>query len=142
MGALDLQSYNCTLVQMSNPCPPACCSAPVESVGELTELLSHHLFRALGDPNRIRLLLLIIERCRTCTVSELAECLTVDVSVVSRHLAMLRAAGVLAAQRAGKQVNYSLQYDHLAQTLHGIADALEACAPKPQKKKGTTRARK
>jgi DNA-binding transcriptional ArsR family regulator len=115
---------------MSKSCPPACCAAPIESVDELRELLSHQLFKAMGDPNRIRLLLLIIERCRTCTVSELAECLTVDVSVVSRHLALLRAAGILHAERDGKQVNYSLQYKHLAETLRGIADAIEACAPK------------
>jgi ArsR family transcriptional regulator len=130
------------IVQMSKACPPACCSAPIESVDELRDLLSHQLFKALGDPNRIRLLLLIIERCRTCTVSELADCLTVDVSVVSRHLAMLRAAGVLHAQRDGKQVNYSLQYTHLAETLRGIADAIEACAPKTPKKEGAKRVRK
>lgn len=115
---------------MSKQCSPNCCAAPVESVEELRDLLSHQLFKAMGDPNRIRLLLLIIERCRTCSVGELADCLTVDVSVVSRHLAMLRAAGILHAERNGKQVNYSLQYKHLAETLRGIADAIEACEPK------------
>lgn len=130
------------IVQVSKTCPASCCAAPVESVDELRELLSHQLFKAMGDPNRIRLLLLIIERCRTCTVGELAECLTVDVSVVSRHLAMLRAAGILHAEREGKQVNYSLQYKHLAETLRGIADAIEARAPKPAKSKGAARARK
>jgi ArsR family transcriptional regulator len=130
------------IVQVSKTCPASCFAAPVESVDELRELLSHQLFKAMGDPNRIRLLLLIIERCRTCTVGELAECLTVDVSVVSRHLAMLRAAGILHAERQGKQVNYSLQYKHLAETLRGIADAIEACAPKPAKPKGAARARK
>jgi DNA-binding transcriptional ArsR family regulator len=106
----------------------ACCPVP-ESYHSLEELLSHQLFKALGDPNRIRLILALVERCRTCTVGELAECMTVDVSVVSRHLAMLRAAGVLRAEKQGKQVLYTIQFDHLAETLRGIADAIEACKP-------------
>jgi DNA-binding transcriptional ArsR family regulator len=107
-----------------------CNSAPnPESLRALEELLSHQLFKALADPNRIRLLLLLAERCRTCSVGELAGCLTVDVSVVSRHLAMLRAAGVLKANKQGKEVHYALQYDHLAETLRGIGDAIVACAP-------------
>lgn len=95
----------------------------------LEGLLSHQLFKALGDPNRITLLLMLVEQCRTCTVGELAQCLTVDVSVVSRHLALLRAAGVLRAVKQGKHVYYAIQYDHLAETLRGIADAIEACRP-------------
>jgi ArsR family transcriptional regulator len=110
---------------MSNKCQ----GLDVESYRTLEELLSHQLFKSLGDPNRIRLLLALVERCRTCSVSELAECLTIDLSVVSRHLAMLRAAGVLRAVKQGKQVYYAIQYQYLAETLRGIADALEACEP-------------
>lgn len=115
----------CIFVQMS-----MCNQTPdLESLEALEGLLSHHLFKALADPNRIRLLLLLAERCRTCSVGELAACLTVDVSVVSRHLAILRAAGVLKAMKQGKEVHYALQYDHLAETLRGIGDAIVACAP-------------
>lgn len=106
------------------------CHVPLsEPYRSLEELLSHQLFKALGDPNRIRLILALVERCRTCTVGELAECMTVDASVVSRHLALLRAAGVLKAEKRGKQVLYTIQFDHLAETLRGIADAIEACNP-------------
>jgi hypothetical protein len=42
---------------------------------------------------------------------------------------MLRAAGVLRAVKQGKQVYYAIQYQYLAETLRGIADALEACDP-------------
>jgi ArsR family transcriptional regulator len=106
-----------------------CSAFDRDAYRSLEELLSHQLFKALGDPNRLRLILALVERCRTCTVGELAKCLTVDVSVVSRHLAMLRAAGVLRAERQGKQVLYTIQFDHLAETLRGIADAIEACNP-------------
>ncbi len=95
------------------------------SAGDLGTVLSHQLFRALGDPTRIHLLDLLAERCRACSVSELADCLDVDLSVVSRHLAMLRAAGVLRATKTGRTVLYEIQFDALAETLRGIADTLE-----------------
>jgi DNA-binding transcriptional ArsR family regulator len=93
--------------------------------GDLGAVLSHQLFRALGDPTRVRLLDLLAERCRACSVSELAGCLDVDLSVVSRHLALLRAAGVLRAAKTGRNVLYEIQFDALAETLRGIADTLE-----------------
>jgi ArsR family transcriptional regulator len=97
----------------------------IEDVGDLGAVLSHHLFRALGDPTRARLVDLLAERCRACSVSELAECLDVDLSVTSRHLALLRAAGVLRATKSGRNVFYAIQFDALAEALRGIADALD-----------------
>lgn len=95
------------------------------SVEDLGAVLSHQLFRALSDPTRIRLVQLLAEHCRACSVSELANCLDVDLSVVSRHLALLRAAGVLRAAKHGRTVMYEIQFDALAESLRGIADALE-----------------
>lgn len=95
---------------------------------DLSLVLSHQLFRALGDPSRVRLLDLLAERGRACSVSELADGLDVDMSVVSRHLALLRAAGVLRATKTGRNVLYEIQFDALAETLRGIADALERAA--------------
>ena len=65
----------------------------------------------------------------SCTVSEAAECCPVNISVVSRHLAMLRDAGILHAQKRGREVYYSVRYPELAATLRAIADAIEACCP-------------
>lgn len=95
---------------------------------DLEVVLSHQLFRALGDPSRVRLLALIAERGRPCSVSELAESLDVDLSVVSRHLALLRAAGVLRATKTGRNVFYDIQFSAFAETLRGIADALDSAA--------------
>lgn len=58
-------------------------------------------------------------------MSELADCLDIDLSVVSRHLALLRAAGVLRATKTGRNVLYEIQFDGLAEALRGIADTLE-----------------
>ena len=86
-------------------------------------------FKALADPNRIAMLTRLAACCRACTVSEIAECCPVNVSVVSRHLAMLRDADVLEARKQGKQVYYTVRYSELVNSLRQIADAIEACCP-------------
>lgn len=49
----------------------------------------------------------------------------VSLPVVSRHLATLRDAGVVVAERRGKHVFYRLRPHALAHPLRQIADALE-----------------
>jgi len=86
-------------------------------------------FKALSDPNRIAILARLSACCRACTVTEIAECCPINVSVVSRHLAMLRDAGILEARKSGKEVYYSVRYSTLAQKLRQMADAIDACCP-------------
>lgn len=85
------------------------------------------LFKALSDPNRLVLLTTLSERAEPSTVSEAAECCSVDLSVVSRHLATLRDAGVVTAEKKGREVYYSVPRRELADQLRAMADALESC---------------
>ena len=98
----------------------------------LGELLPTDLFRALGDPNRVAILCDLCE-CRggPKTVSELAAELPVDLSVVSRHLGVLKRAQVLEAERNGKSVEYSVRAADLVQLLRALADAIENCCARP-----------
>ena len=95
----------------------------------LESLLSSKFFKAMGDPNRIAILCLLGSRCVPLTVREIAEHLPVDVSVVSRHLGILRDAGILIARKKGKEVRYSINTLNLITNLRNIADAFEACCP-------------
>jgi ArsR family transcriptional regulator len=95
----------------------------------LSSTLSPALFKALCDPNRTAILARLAECCRPCTVSEIAACCPVNISVVSRHLTTLREAGILEAERRGRHVYYSVASARLARSLRAIADALEACCP-------------
>ncbi|MGH9530482.1 MAG: ArsR/SmtB family transcription factor, partial [Terriglobales bacterium] len=66
------------------------------------------LFRALADPTRLRLLNLISE-------GELCVCYFVQIldapqPKISRHLAYLRRAGIVAASREGKWMHYRLKW--------------------------------
>lgn len=96
----------------------------------LRELLPTDLFRALGDPNRVAILCDLCE-CRggPKTVTELASELPVDLSVVSRHLSVLKRAQVLEAERNGKSVQYSVRARDLVVLLRALADAIDNCCP-------------
>ena len=107
----------------SSPKQAATCCRPID------DLLNPDLFKALCDPTRLKLLACLAKCGRACSVSEVAECCSVDLSVVSRHLSMLNKAGVLKAQKKSRTVFYSVQYGQLCQALRSLADAVEECCP-------------
>jgi ArsR family transcriptional regulator len=81
------------------------------------------LFAALADRTRLRLLNLIAGR-EVC-VCYLVEVLRLGQPKISRHLAYLRSAGVVAARREGKWMHYRMQGPEDAATA-SILDAVFA----------------
>ena len=83
-------------------------------------------FRALADPTRLRLIHLMSEQ-------EICVCYFIDVigapqPKISRHLAYLRRAGLVAARRQGKWMHYRLTVPrdpHAAAILKSTLDALK-----------------
>jgi ArsR family transcriptional regulator len=69
--------------------------------------LSLKSFRLLGDPARVRLLLLL-ER-EELSVAELQEILARGQSQISTHLSQLKQAGLIEDRRTGKNIFYSLK---------------------------------
>lgn len=65
------------------------------------------VFKALGHPARVRMLRALVER-EKC-VCDLVEAAGLGWSTVSRHLSVMRAAGVLSDEKRGKQVIYRLE---------------------------------
>jgi ArsR family transcriptional regulator, arsenate/arsenite/antimonite-responsive transcriptional repressor len=63
-------------------------------------------FKALGDPNRIRIMKMLEER-ELC-VCEVREVLDLSNSTVSKHLSILRDADLIVDSKDGKWVNYQL----------------------------------
>lgn len=64
------------------------------------------VFKALGHPARVRILRALVEG-ETC-VCDLVEAAGLGWSTVSRHLSVMKAAGVLSDEKRGKQVIYRL----------------------------------
>ncbi len=92
------------------------------------------LFKALGHPKRLELVRRLIACGRPCGVTELDECCTVDFSVVSRHLALLRDAGILRAEKRGREVYYSVVAEAVVPELRRLADAISCCSKGKGKK--------
>ncbi len=69
------------------------------------ELLAK-LFRAVGDPTRIRILELVIQRPRI--QREIVDAVERSQAQVSNHLACLVWCGLLEAERTGREVRYTL----------------------------------
>ncbi len=68
-------------------------------------------FEALGDPNRRAILTLLAEGGRS--VGDLARALPISRPAVSRHLRLLRAAGLVDEEPRGTQRIYRLQSEGL-----------------------------
>jgi ArsR family transcriptional regulator len=68
------------------------------------------VFKALGDPVRLRLFHLLSLRDELC-VCHLTEALRLPQSTVSRHLGILRNAGLVSTRRDGKWMYYQLADD-------------------------------
>lgn len=98
--------------------------------GPIDDLLDAELFKALGEPTRLRLLSCLAKCGRACSVTELTQCCAVDFSVVSRHLGLLEKAGVLTATKRGRSVFYEVRYQHLTDAFCALAKAIEGCRPK------------
>lgn len=77
------------------------------------------ILRALAAPVRIAIVLQLNESQRC--VHELVDALGVPQPLVSQHLRILKAAGVVAGERAGREVMYRLVDHHLA---HIVLDAV------------------
>lgn len=76
-------------------------------------------FQALSDPTRLRLLSLVSDRGDVCGC-ELVEPLGLAQPTISHHLKVLFEAGLLAKERRGRWIHYSIDdaaVDSLRQAL-------------------------
>jgi len=65
------------------------------------------VFSALSDPIRLRILTQLAD-CDECCVCELLPDSGIAPNLLSYHLAVLRRAGLIAAKRRGRWVDYRL----------------------------------
>ena len=91
----------------------------------MDRLLDPELFKALSDPTRVRLLACLVKCGRRCSVTEVAECCSVDFSVVARHLTHLARVGAAEATKEGRTVWYEARCPELCAQFRGLADAIE-----------------
>lgn len=84
------------------------------------------LLKALGHPSRLWIVLSLMESERS--VREMQQGLGQDLSTVSRHLLVLRNAGLINFDKRGKYSFYHMNCDH----LDGLFEALNALRAFPR----------
>jgi ArsR family transcriptional regulator len=83
-----------------------------------------NMFRAMGDPSRLRLLYLLVQK-EWC-VGDLVETLQEKFSTVSQRLRLLRSEGLVRRRRQGTHLYYVIQDRHVADLIHNaLAHAKE-----------------
>lgn len=78
-------------------------------------------FTALGDEHRQRILL-TFEPGEELNVGQIVEVSTLSRSAVSHHLKLMREAGVLDAEKRGKEVWYRINKTFLLDALASVND--------------------
>ena len=80
------------------------------------------IFKALGHPARLAMVIELGrgERC----VCDLQEVVGSDMSTVSKHLSVLRAAGLVEYDQRGKQMFYSLRLRCAVDFVHCVDRAI------------------
>jgi ArsR family transcriptional regulator len=105
----------------------ACCAplgAPTLAEGEASA--TAELFRALGDPARVRIVNLVARSGGPVCACELYEPLGLSQPTVSHHLKKLTAAGLLEREQRGRWAYFSLKRDAV-EMLAAVADLKGAC---------------
>jgi DNA-binding transcriptional ArsR family regulator len=75
--------------------------------------------KALGEESRLRMIRMLLKK--QCSVNEIAEALDITQYNVSKHLRVLREAGLIEQEKYGQQRLYSLApafTAHLAEKKH------------------------
>jgi ArsR family transcriptional regulator len=85
----------------------------LNSVDDETLEKAARIFRALGDPSRLRLLAILSEN-EAC-VSELSD--RDQLSTVSQRLRTLRSENLVSRKRNGKHIIYGLADDHVVDMI-------------------------
>ena len=83
---------------------------------EIVDELADGVFALLADPNRLRLLISLLEAGELC-VCDLAAATGMGESATSHALRLLRAHRVVKARRSGKMAYYSLTDGHVRMLL-------------------------
>jgi DNA-binding transcriptional ArsR family regulator len=101
--------------------------------------------RALGEDTRVRIVALLMERSRD--VTEISTELGVSAYTVSKHLRVLREAGLLEVEKDGRQRLYALPETIRRQAAAGKVLDLGCCSfqfeqavPEPSRSRGVSQA--
>lgn len=83
------------------------------------------VLRAMNHKLRQQIIKLLDENQRM-TVTEIYVKLRLEQSVASQHLAILRRAGIVATQRDGKFIFYTVNYNRVSELMRFVNDVIRS----------------
>jgi len=83
----------------------------------------NNVFKAIADPSRRQILVLL--RDRDLTAGELAQHFTLAKPTLSGHFAVLREADLIQADKVGTTITYRLNISVLEEALLGLMNTLK-----------------
>ena len=90
------------------------------------------MFRALADPTRRQILRLLRDGPRGS--GEIADAFSSTWPTISRHLAVLREAGLVAAERHGQMISYGLNMSVFQELVQHLVDWTRPSEGRPAKR--------
>lgn len=93
-----------------------------EKISESTEIL-----RALAHPLRLKILE-FIDQNEEINVNKIYNTLNLEQSITSQHLKILRLAKLVDANRDGKYIYYSINYDRLHNSIESLENFKQSIA--------------
>ena len=85
--------------------------------------MTDSFFDALANPYRRQIIELL--KWKSYNVGELTEKLEISQPSVSRHLSVLKQAGIVSSKRTGNQISYSLNLTVFQELLVALNDLLQ-----------------
>jgi ArsR family transcriptional regulator len=116
------------VVVVSTTLEPVACCAPLSTaaMSDAEANATAELFRALGDPARVRIVNLVATSDESVCACELYEPLGLAQPTVSHHLKKLVDAGLLEREQRGKWAYFTLKRDAV-EKLAAVADLKGVC---------------
>jgi ArsR family transcriptional regulator, arsenate/arsenite/antimonite-responsive transcriptional repressor len=110
----------------SDATPPAACCVPLgaPALTEAEARATAEVFKALGDPQRVRIVSLLAATGDAVCVCDLTPALGISQPTVSHHLKKLLTAGLIVREQRGTWSYYSLDREAI-ERLAVIADLTE-----------------
>jgi DNA-binding transcriptional ArsR family regulator len=92
------------------------------------------LFKALGDETRVKIMQMLNTKPRS--VGEIVDFFSLAQPTISRHLTVLRHAGLVVSRRKGPQVIYAINEEGLRDRALGFFEGFECCKSGGKKTSG------
>jgi ArsR family transcriptional regulator len=81
--------------------------------------MSTELMRALAHPLRLKILE-FLDQNKNIQVNQIYNTLKIEQSIASQHLRILKNAGVLVADKDGKYMHYTIDYQKVSNAVKAI----------------------